>query len=89
MQKLLFTILKLFNFVWFQSAKKLLKSSVTNFRNIIILLGHWLLHAYGISSITPLDKVASYWAFFVLVPLPAVFYILTAKFTDPKKVHCD
>jgi len=56
---------------------------------MVILLGHWLLHAYGISSITPLDKVSSYWAFFLLVPLPAVFYILTAKFTDPKKVHCD
>ncbi|XP_059476762.1 JNK1/MAPK8-associated membrane protein isoform X2 [Neocloeon triangulifer] len=72
-----------------QSAKKLFKSTVSNIRNMVILLGHWLLHAYGISCIIPVSEVATHWPVFLLVPLPALFYILTAKFTDPKKVHSD
>ncbi|XP_065338699.1 JNK1/MAPK8-associated membrane protein isoform X2 [Cloeon dipterum] len=71
-----------------QSARKLFKSTVSNVRNVVILLGHWLLHAYGISCIIPL-QVSTNWSVFMLVPLPALFYILTAKFTDPKKVHSD
>ncbi|OWR45676.1 JNK1/MAPK8-associated membrane protein [Danaus plexippus plexippus] len=68
-----------------QSAPALLMSSVTNVRNLIILLGHWLIHAYGIISLTGFKEL---W-YLTLVPTPALFYILTAQFTDPMKIHND
>lgn len=68
-----------------QSAPALLISSLTNSRNLIILLGHWLVHAYGIISLTGFREL---W-YLSLVPAPALFYILTAQFTDPMKIHND
>ncbi|CAG4957665.1 unnamed protein product [Colias eurytheme] len=68
-----------------QSAPALLVSSVKNARNLIILLGHWLIHAYGIISLTGFKEL---W-YLTLVPAPALFYILTAQFTDPMKIHND
>lgn len=68
-----------------QSAPALLMSSLTNVRNLIILLGHWLVHAYGIISLTGFKEL---W-YLTLVPAPALFYILTAQFTDPMKIHND
>lgn len=68
-----------------QSAPALLVSSITNTRNLIILVGHWLIHAYGIISLTGFREL---W-YLSLVPAPALFYILTAQFTDPMKIHND
>ncbi|XP_041969914.1 JNK1/MAPK8-associated membrane protein [Aricia agestis] len=68
-----------------QSAPALLISSVTNIRNLIIIVGHWLVHAYGIISLTGFKEL---W-YLTLVPAPAMFYILTAQFTDPMKIHND
>ncbi|XP_072929899.1 JNK1/MAPK8-associated membrane protein [Epargyreus clarus] len=68
-----------------QSAPALLMSSVTNTRNLIILIGHWIIHAYGIISLTGFREL---W-YLSLVPAPALFYILTAQFTDPIKIHND
>ena len=68
-----------------QSAPALLMSSLTNPRNLVILLGHWLIHAYGIISLTGFKEL---W-YLSLVPAPALFYILTAQFTDPMKIHSD
>ncbi|KAL4706343.1 hypothetical protein ACJJTC_016637 [Scirpophaga incertulas] len=68
-----------------QSAPALLISSITNSRNLIILLGHWVVHAYGIISLTGFKEL---W-YLSLVPAPALFYILTAQFTDPMKIHND
>ncbi|XP_017779627.1 PREDICTED: JNK1/MAPK8-associated membrane protein [Nicrophorus vespilloides] len=56
-------------------------------RNIVILLGHWALHAYGIVSITQLTNPTFHALLIFLVPLPAAFYILTSRFTDPSKFH--
>ncbi|XP_069673535.1 JNK1/MAPK8-associated membrane protein isoform X1 [Periplaneta americana] len=72
-----------------QSMRFLIVSTVTDIRNIVILLGHWLLHAYGIIAITQLQDPVFHSALVALVPLPAVFYILTARFTDPNKLHVD
>lgn len=47
----------------------------------IISVGHWLLLAYGIIS---LDQ---HLAFLAFVPFPAIFYIITVKFTDPGEFH--
>ncbi|KOB62304.1 JNK1/MAPK8-associated membrane protein [Operophtera brumata] len=68
-----------------QSAPALLISSVTDMRNLIIILGHWIVHAYGIISLTGFKEL---W-YLSLVPAPAMFYILTAQFTDPVKIHSD
>lgn len=68
-----------------QTAPALLMSSITNPRNLVILIGHWLVHAYGIISLTGLKDL---W-YLGLVPAPALFYMLTAQFTDPMKIHND
>lgn len=74
-----------FSFKSDQSAPGLIKSSITNPRNTIILIAHWLTHAYGIISLTGFRDL---W-YLTLVPAPALFYILTAQFTDPVKIHAD
>jgi hypothetical protein len=58
-------------------------------RNSIILIGHWLLHAYAMIAITQLQDIATHSALLALVPLPTLFYIVTACFTDPNKMHSD
>lgn len=67
----------------------LIVNTITDIRNVVILLGHWSLHAYGIIAITELREPFLHGPFLALVPLPALFYILTARFTDPSKVHND
>jgi len=69
-----------------QSIRNLFLSTVTDTRNIIIVLGHWVLHGFAIVSITGLVNTTHY-SLLALVPAPAVFYILTAKFTNPVKIN--
>lgn len=64
-----------------QSTKSLIKTSVTEMKNTLIIVGHWALLAYGIVALN------QHLAFLAFVPLPAVFYIFTVKFTDPGDVH--
>lgn len=45
-----------------------------------ISVGHWMILAYGIMSLTVSNVIL-----LVMVPLPAVFYIFTVKFTDPSE----
>lgn len=68
-----------------QKVTSLIKTTFSDTRNVIILLGHWCLHAYGIISITQLTNPTLHSLMILLVPLPALFYIFTAKFTDPNK----
>lgn len=70
-----------------QSISSLIITTVVDPRNMVILLGHWALHAYGIISITQLINPMVHTLLILLVPLPALFYIFTAKFTDPTKFH--
>jgi len=70
-----------------QSFKQLLFESLKDWRNVGIILCHWFLHAYGIVSITQLGNLQRDLCLLVLVPVPAILYILTANFTDPEKVH--
>lgn len=63
----------------------LIKTTFSDSRNIIILLGHWCLHAYGIISITQLTNPTLHVSLILLVPIPALFYICTSKFTDPNR----
>ena len=53
----------------------------------MILVGHWLLHAYGLVAVTELKKISLHLSLLCLVPVPALFYILTARFTDPARIN--
>jgi len=70
-----------------QSAKALLLSTVTDTRNAVIVLGHWALHAYGIVAVTQLKEPSLHLPLLGLVPVPAIFYILTARFTAPERIN--
>ncbi|KAL0269609.1 UNVERIFIED_CONTAM: hypothetical protein PYX00_007284 [Menopon gallinae] len=76
-----------------QSMVALVLYTVTDPRNLVILFGHWSFLAYGIVSAIELKGLSFQWslesAILALVPVPTVFYILTAKFTDPSKVHIE
>ncbi|KAF7990820.1 hypothetical protein HCN44_000625 [Aphidius gifuensis] len=72
-----------------QTMKSLLLSSVTDFKNIVVILGHWLLQAFGIMAVATLKDIDIHPAMFIFVPFPALFYILTARFTDPHKLHIE
>jgi len=65
-----------------QSPKSLLVGCLKEPRRLIILLGHWALHAFGILAITQLKSTVRDLAMLALVPVPAIFYIATSKFTD-------
>ncbi|KAL3874476.1 hypothetical protein ACJMK2_037490 [Sinanodonta woodiana] len=65
------------------SFKSLIIDNLTNVRNLTVLAGHWLLHAYGIVSLTELTEPSFHGPLIALVPFPVIFYILTVRFTDP------
>nr|CAG4652086.1 EOG090X0BGA [Triops cancriformis] len=65
------------------------RSTFTNVRNLVVVVGHWLLHAYGIIAITQLSRPVLHAAFLALVPLPSLFYVATVKFTDPDRLFLD
>ncbi|XP_047480874.1 JNK1/MAPK8-associated membrane protein-like [Penaeus chinensis] len=69
-----------------QSMPGLLLGCIRDIRNLVILIGHWGLHAYGIIAIMVLNEKDLYGSLCALVPLPAVFYILTSRFTDPSNM---
>nr|CAG4644220.1 EOG090X0BGA [Lepidurus arcticus] len=72
-----------------QSLGALKRSTFTNVRNLVVVLGHWLLHAYGIIAITQLSRPVLHSAFLALVPLPSLFYVATVKFTDPDQLFLE
>lgn len=55
-------------------------------KRLVVLFSHWLLHAYGIVSISKLDKLEQDLPLLALVPAPALFYLLTAKYTEPSRI---
>uniref|UniRef100_A0A8B9SN61 JNK1/MAPK8 associated membrane protein n=1 Tax=Anas platyrhynchos TaxID=8839 RepID=A0A8B9SN61_ANAPL len=55
-------------------------------KRLVVLVSHWLLHAYGIISISKLDKLEQDLPLLALVPAPALFYVLTAKYTEPSRI---
>lgn len=75
-------VLKLFVSYLPQSFKNL----VAKKKRLVVLFSHWLLHAYGIISISRLDKLGQDLPLLALVPGPALFYLLTARFTEPNRI---
>lgn len=56
-------------------------------RNLLIILSHWLVHAYGLVAATVDEHgIDAFWTL-LLAPLPTMFYIYTARFTDPERLH--
>jgi hypothetical protein len=69
----------------------LIKDTVTSTRNLFIVFIHWTCHAFGIIGITQnqkSDPILRY-VLLCLVPVPTLFYILTSRLTDPRKLHSE
>lgn len=58
---------------------------VSNKRHVIIIIIHWLVHAYGILAVTLVQDPAVHGPLFTLVLAPVLFYLGTHSFTDPSK----
>ncbi|XP_054153632.1 JNK1/MAPK8-associated membrane protein-like [Oppia nitens] len=71
-----------------QRPSKLFKSLFQK-RNCVIISCHWIVHIYGIISLTQLTNLSIHLPLLCLAPVPTIFYIITAKFTDPNKLHPD
>lgn len=65
---------------------KSFKDLLARKKRLVVLFSHWLLHAYGIISISKLDKLEQDLPLLALVPAPALFYLLTAKYTEPSRI---
>lgn len=72
-----------------QEPKTLLMGCFKGDRSTVILLGHWLLHAFGILAITQLNEPKRDLSLLCLIPLPSLFYIATARFSDPENFATD
>lgn len=72
-----------------QRLHRLCRDSVSDPRNVVIILSHWFVHSYGLIAATvPEYGIWSFWSLLAM-PLPTLFYIATSKFTDPEKLHSD
>uniref|UniRef100_A0A1A8LHF1 Jnk1/mapk8-associated membrane protein n=3 Tax=Nothobranchius TaxID=28779 RepID=A0A1A8LHF1_9TELE len=81
-------VLSLVTLAVYMSASEIqsFKTLVAKKKRLVVLLSHWLLHAYGIISISLLDKLELSLPLLALVPGPTLFYIATAKFTEPSRI---
>ncbi|XP_037096580.1 JNK1/MAPK8-associated membrane protein isoform X1 [Syngnathus acus] len=81
-------VLSLVTLAVYMSASEIqsFKNLVAKKKRLVVLFSHWLLHAYGIISISRLDKLEQDLPLLALVPGPALFYIATAKFTEPSRI---
>jgi len=70
-----------------QTTKSLLIGCARDSRSAMILIGHWLLHAFGIIAIAQERDHNLYLPMLGLVPVPALFYIATVRFSDPDNFH--
>ena len=66
---------------YFQHVRQLLSRR----RHVIIILAHWVVHAYGILAVTLLRNPAVHGPLFSLVLSPVLFYLVTHSFTEPNK----
>ncbi|KAM6973624.1 JNK1/MAPK8-associated membrane protein isoform 2-T2 [Aplochiton taeniatus] len=81
-------VLSLVTLAVYMSASEIqsFKNLVAKKKRLIVLFSHWLLHAYGIISISRLDQLEKDLPLLALVPGPALFYLLTARFTEPSRI---
>ncbi|KAJ4939237.1 hypothetical protein JOQ06_028693 [Pogonophryne albipinna] len=81
-------VLSLVTLAVYMSASEIqsFKNLIAKKKRLVVLFSHWLLHAYGIISISRLDKLEQDLPLLALVPCPALFYIATARFTEPSRI---
>nr|CAG4635001.1 EOG090X0BGA [Alona affinis] len=72
-----------------QSWRVLLQETVSSFHNLIVVLGHWILHGFGLVALTMWLDAALLATILTLVPVPTFLYVVFARFTDPGKFHSD
>ena len=53
-----------------QNSIELLRASLCNGRSLSIILIHWIIHGYGILSLTAVDDVILAACLLLLVPVP-------------------
>lgn len=68
-------------FSFLQHVRQLVSSK----RHVIIIIIHWLVHAYGILAVTLVQDPTVHGPLFTLVLAPVLFYLGTHSFTDPSK----
>uniref|UniRef100_A0A3P9P974 Jnk1/mapk8 associated membrane protein n=1 Tax=Poecilia reticulata TaxID=8081 RepID=A0A3P9P974_POERE len=80
-------VLSLVTLAVYMSASEIqVRSHLYRKKRLVVLFSHWLLHGYGIISICLLDKLELSLPLLALVPGPTLFYIATAKFTEPTRI---
>ncbi|KAK0130943.1 JNK1/MAPK8-associated membrane protein [Merluccius polli] len=81
-------VLSLVTLAVYMSASEIqsLKNLIAKKKRLVVLFSHWMIHAYGIISISRLDKLDQDLPLLALVPGPALFYLMTAKFTEPSRI---
>ncbi|KAG8561107.1 hypothetical protein GDO81_015250 [Engystomops pustulosus] len=82
-------VLSLITLAVYMSASEIetFKDLLVKKKRLVVLFSHWLVHAYGIISISRMDKLERDLPLLALVPGPTLFYLLTAKFTDPSRIR--
>ncbi|XP_060239254.1 JNK1/MAPK8-associated membrane protein-like [Meriones unguiculatus] len=53
---------------------------------LLVLLSHWFLHAYGVIALSRGKQLKQNLILLIFVPVPALFYLLTTKFTKPSRI---
>ncbi|XP_051010607.1 JNK1/MAPK8-associated membrane protein-like [Acomys russatus] len=53
---------------------------------LLVLFSHWFLHAYGLIALSRGEQLEQNLMLLILVPAPALFYLLTTKFTKPSRI---
>ncbi|XP_063296424.1 JNK1/MAPK8-associated membrane protein [Pelobates fuscus] len=84
-------VLSLITLAIYMSASEIesFKDLLVKKKRLVVLLSHWLIHAYGIISISKVEKLERDLPLLALIPGPTLFYLLTAKFTDPSRIHLE
>ncbi|CAH2328752.1 JNK1 MAPK8-associated membrane isoform X1 [Pelobates cultripes] len=84
-------VLSLITLAIYMSASEIesFKDLLVKKKRLVVLLSHWLIHAYGIISISKVEKLERDLPLLALIPGPTLFYLLTAKFTDPTRIHLE
>nr|CAG4651246.1 EOG090X0BGA [Simocephalus serrulatus]SVE94440.1 EOG090X0BGA [Simocephalus serrulatus] len=72
-----------------QSWRALLYDTVSCVHNLVVVVGHWVLHGFGLVALTYWLQPEILIAIITLVPLPTCLYIVLSRFTDPVKFHSD
>lgn len=70
-----------------QGFKDLIIQNFKDSRNLTILIAHWILHCYGIISLTELKEPKLHAPLLLLSFFPVIFYVCTTKFTNPNNLE--